>query len=587
MPLDAICLRALVSELNHQLLGARIDKVHQPARDEVIISLRHAGGNARLLLSANPARPRLSLTTQSFENPAAPPMFCMLLRKHLSGGKIQSMIQPSMERVVLITIEAMDELGEYKEKRLIIETMGRHSNLILTDSENRIIDCLRRVDMEMSQSRQVLPGLFYRLPPPQKKQNPLMSTSEERQAAFAAAPPEKQLSQWLLDTYLGLSPLLCRELSYKVAGDTEARILHVSEDMFLSRFTQFLEDVNASRFTPFMLLQQGRPVDFSCFPIQQYGSSMEYQQMDSFSQLLDAFYALRETKERIALRGQDLKKTVTSARDRIARRLALQQKELAQAENRDMLREYGDLVTSNLHQMRKGMTVLQTVNYYDPAGAVVSIALDPLLTPQQNAARYYKKYQKAKNAAHYLTEQISQGQQELQYVDSVLDALSKAEREQDLLEIRQELLDNGYLNRRSHSRKEKRLSPSRPMEFRSTSGLSILVGKNNMQNDALTLKTALKSDLWLHVQKMPGSHVILRCEGQTPDAQSIFEAASLAAYYSSGREGQNVPVDYTQVRYVKKPSGARPGMVVYTPYQTAYVTPDETLPKRLLLSPEK
>lgn len=583
MPLDAICLTALVSELRDAVVGARIDKIHQPERDEILLALRSpTQGNVRLLLTANPAHPRLQLTRAGRENPAAPPMFCMLLRKHLSGGRILSLLQPPMERVVDLELEALDELGTRVIRHLVLEAMGRHSNLILTDQEGRIVDCLRRVDADMSARRQVLPGLFYRLPPAQDKRDPLSTGQEELAALLQQAPEEKKAADWLLDTFGGVSPLIARELAFRAAGDVDARLCQPGcVSGLMAAFDGLTTTVKEKNFAPYLLLKGDKPSDFSFQPILQYGPSAELRREESFSQLLDDFYAARETAERVRQRGQDLIRAVTNARDRTARKLQNQARELAATADRERWRQLGDLLTSSLHLLRRGMTTFRTVDYYDPEGAEVDIRLDPLLTPQQNAARYYRDYNKAKNAEHYLTEQIEKGRRELDYLESVLEAVSRAEGERDLQEIRQELTDTGYLKKSRSGKKPEKRQVSKPMEFRSTAGLRISVGRNNTQNDQLTLKTAFKSDLWLHTQKIHGSHVILWTEGREPDKQSVTEAAILAAYYSQAREGKNVPVDYTPVKYVKKPSGGRPGMVIYETYSTAYVTPDGELARRL------
>ncbi len=581
MPLDAVCLRGIVCELSQQILEAKIDKIYQPSREEVVLLLRNKRENSRLLLSSNPARPRLQMTKMEMENPKTPPMFCMLLRKHLLGGRISNLVQPPMERVVTITVEAMDEMGEHQEKHLILEAMGRHSNLILVDADGRIIDCLRRVDMEMSPKRQVLPGLYYCLPPSQGKKNPLMMTEEERKEVLLQASPEKKVVELLLSSFAGLSPLLCREVAYQAGGDTEIRLCQVDIERVSSVLANLLHWVEQGAFSPYMLCLHGQPKDFTCFPIRQYEGYLTLQKMFSFSELLDAFYALRESRERIAAKSSDLRRSTVSAKERALRKIAIQKKELKDALEGDTFRIWGDLITSHLYQMKKGMASVTVVNYYEENQPEITIPLDPLLTPQQNAARYYKRYQKAKTAVQVLTEQIKRGESDIVYLDSVLEALSKAEREQDLQEIRNELQDGGYIKSRGKPSKGKKQLPARPLTFRSSSGISILVGKNNTQNDQLTLKTAFKSDWWFHVQKRPGSHVILQCEGMQPDEKSMLEAAQLAAYFSSARESDHVPVDYTQVRYVKKPNGARPGMVIYETYRTMNVTPDQALVETL------
>ena len=584
MPLDALCLSGVVHELKNALSGAKIDKIYQPGRDEVVLALRAPAGNVKLLLSANPSHPRAHLTQISRENPDKPPMFCMLLRKHLSGARLLELVQPPMERVVDLRLEALDELGDRVERRLVLEAMGRHSNLILLDGEGRIMDCLRRVDSDMSARRQVLPGLFYRLPPAQEKLAPSSLDRAALESALAAAPEESQADKWLLDTFGGLSPLICRELAFRAGGATDARLHQMGEggrSRLLDELEGLLRSVQENSFTPVMLEKEGHPSDFTFQPISQYGPAVSCVPFPSFSALLDRFYEQRENQERVHQRGQDLIRSVTNARDRAARKIGLQEQELAATRDRERLRQFGDIITSNLHAMEKGMSRLTAADFYDPECPQIHIPLDPLLTPQQNAAKYYKEYNKAKTAESILTLQLEKGRRDLDYLNSVLEAIALAEGERDLQEIRQELTDTGYLRRPSKARDRGKRVASKPMEFRSSSGLRISVGKNNTQNDLLTTKQAFKSDLWFHTQKIHGSHVILWTEGGQPDLTSIQEAAQLAAWFSQGRASGKVAVDYTPVKYVKKPGGARPGMVVYTTYETAYVAPDGELARRL------
>ena len=584
MPLDALCLSGVVHELQNALSGAKIDKIYQPGRDEVVLALRAPAGNVKLLLSANPSHPRAHLTQISRENPDKPPMFCMLLRKHLAGARLLELVQPPMERVVDLRLEALDELGDRVERRLVLEAMGRHSNLILLDGEGRIMDCLRRVDSDMSARRQVLPGLFYRLPPAQEKLDPSSLDRAALESALAAAPEESQADKWLLDTFGGLSPLICRELAFRAGGATDARLHQMGEggrSRLLDELEGLLRSVQENSFTPVMLEKEGHPSDFTFQPISQYGPAVSCVPFPSFSALLDRFYEQRENQERVRQRGQDLIRSVTNARDRAARKIGLQEQELAATRDRERLRQFGDIITSNLHAMEKGMSRLTAADFYDPECPQIHIPLDPLLTPQQNAAKYYKEYNKAKTAESILTLQLEKGRRDLDYLNSVLEAIALAEGERDLQEIRQEFTDTGYLRRPSKARDRGKRVASKPMEFRSSSGLRISVGKNNTQNDLLTTKQAFKSDLWFHTQKIHGSHVILWTEGGQPDLTSIQEAAQLAAWFSQGRESGKVAVDYTPVKYVKKPGGARPGMVVYTTYETAYVAPDGELARRL------
>ena len=575
MPLDAICLQGVVGELAPQLTGSRIEKIQQPARDQIILLLR---GSHRLFLNAGANQPRIHLTEQLRDNPSQPPMFCMLLRKHLSGGIIESVRQEPLERVVTLTVLSSDEMGERSRFTLVWEGMPRRANLILCDRDGRIIDCLRRVDLEAEQDRQVLPGLFYRLPTRQDKRSPLSVTEEEFAALLGRAAPDAPLDGWLLDTFTAISPLVARELTVRACGSTDAPASQ--GNALWDVFSRWQRDVNENTFTPTLIKRNGSLADFTYGPVTQYGTYAETEVYDSFSHLLDDFYEKREQAERVKQKGRDLLKTATTARDRVRRKLAAQEKELATCLDRDHLRICGELITANLYRMERGQSRLTAQNYYDENCADVDIPLDVRLSPQENAARYFKQYAKAKTAERYLTAQLQRGREELQYLESVLQELAQAESEQDFNDIRTELTDGGYL--RGRGKKQPGFQrASKPREFRSSAGLRILVGRNNRQNDRLTTKDADKRDIWLHTQKIHGSHVILCTGGTEPDEQSLMEAASLAAYFSQAQGSTKVPVDYTPVKFVKKPAGAKPGMVVYTTYQTMLADPDEELVKRL------
>ena len=575
MPLDAICLQGVVGELAPQLTGSRIEKIQQPARDQIILLLR---GSRRLFLNAGANQPRIHLTEQLRDNPSQPPMFCMLLRKHLSGGIIESIRQESLERVVTLTVLASDEMGERSRFTLVWEGMPRRANLILCDRDGRIIDCLRRVDLEAEQDRQVLPGLFYRLPTRQDKRSPLSVTEEEFAALLGRAAPDAPLDGWLLDTFTAISPLVARELTVRACGSTDAPVSQ--GNALWDVFSRWQQSVNENTFTPTLIKRNGSLADFTYGPVTQYGTYAETEIYDSFSHLLDDFYEKREQAERVKQKGRDLLKTATTARDRVRRKLAAQEKELAACLDRDHLRICGELITANLYCMERGQSRLTAQNYYDENCADVDIPLDVRLSPQENAARYFKQYAKAKTAEKYLTAQLQRGREELQYLESVLQELAQAESEQDFNDIRTELTDGGYL--RGRGKKQPGFQrASKPREFRSSAGLRIVVGRNNRQNDRLTTKDADKRDIWLHTQKIHGSHVILCTGGAEPDEQSLMEAASLAAYFSQAQGSTKVPVDYTPVKFVKKPAGAKPGMVVYTTYQTMLADPDEELVKRL------
>ena len=575
MPFDAIFLSAVCDELRQELIGARVEKIQQPARDMVVLQLR---GKARLLLSASGNRPRFHVTQASYENPAQPPMFCMLLRKHLAGGRIAAIEQPPAERSVELTLDCTDEMGTPCQKRLILELMGRNSNLILTDGENRILDCMRRVDFEMSEQRQVLPGLFYHRPPRQEgKLTPqeLTKPALERLLAQTAAPVH--LDRWIVDHVAGISPLIARELAFDFCGETDADVLTLDRARLAEALTQ--PSLLQAR-QPTLLLCGGRPKDFTYCPIRQYSAYMTARTMPSFSALLDAFYTETEQRERMLQKSQSLRRTVTNLLERTRRKLAAQRKEREASLDRETLRRRGDIVTANLHAMTRGMTVLRAEDFYQEDMPEIEIPLRPELSPQQNAARFYKEYNKAKHAEKILAEQIARGEIEEEYLGAELDELNRAESERDLAEIRAELEAGGYV-RSADRRRQQKQPASRPMRFRSSDGFEILVGRNNRQNDQLSLKTARRDDLWLHIQKFHGTHVIICCAGAPVPDGTITEAAMLAAWYSQAREGQNVPVDVTQVRNLRKPNGAKPGMVVYDRYRTVIVTPDAALCERL------
>ena len=575
MPLDAICLRALTAELQQSLAGARIDKVQQPARDQIVLLLR---GNLRLLISANPNQPRLQLTEELRENPAEPPMFCMLLRKHLVGGRIVEIAQPGLERIVTITVKCTNELGEAGVKKLVLEAMGRRSNLLLLDEVGRILECLRRVEFEVSGARALLPGLFYQLPAGLDKVSLL--EDEEQLLAPLQSVQEGSVERFLTDRYLGISPLIARELAFAATGESDARLELLGEEKIARIGEEIVKlsiCVKQNSFAPYMLLRDGKPADFTYRSVAQYGTETEVVPFDSFSGLLDRFYSERERLEVAARRSQELRKAVTTARERMVRKLALLEREYAATQERDQLRLYGELITANMHRMERGAARLVADNYYD--GSVVEIPLDPLLTPQQNAAKYYKRYNKAKTAEFHLRDQMEKTITERDYLESVLQEIALGRSEAEFGEIRRELQATGYLRRSGKEKKEK-IKNLAPRTFRTSGGYRVYVGRSNIQNDELVRK-ADKRDLWLHTQKIHGSHVVVATGGEVLPREDLEEAAKLAAWFSQAQESANVPVDYTPVKAVKKPAGARPGMVVYESYRTVYVTPDAALAEKL------
>ena len=571
MPLDAICLSALTAELREKLDGAKIDKVQQPERDMLILSLRGRSGNFRLLLAAGAGNARVHITGESMENPAEPPMFCMLLRKHLVGARIASLEQPDHERMLALELDTRDEMGDLSRKKLVVEMIGRSANVILVGADGRIIDCMRRMDFAGDAERRLLPGMIYRLPPKQNKTDFFSSDSEIRRALIAGADREMPVDKWLLDSFSGLSPLICREMAFRCGG---------SFDTLPEQLDALHDTVIAGDFTPYMLLDGDKPRDFSFMPTRQYGDSMKGESFDSFSALLDAFYARRDRAERQRRRSHELSRSIKTLRDRLVRKLAGQTEELQRTTGRDEIRKNAELITANMYRLKKGDRELLCEDYYQPECPEVKIPLDPLKTPQQNAAAMYKEYNKLKAAEEHLTVLIDQGEKQLDYLNSVLEELSRAETEKDISDIRRELMETGYM-KKARGAKPERIKAQAPLRFVSDDGLEILIGRSNTQNDELTTKLARRTDYWLHTQKVHGSHVIVRCDGLEPPERTLEQAASLAVYYSQGRDSGKVPVDYTMVRFVRKPSGAMPGKVIYTDYKTLLAESDEDLAHRL------
>ena len=571
MPLDAICLSALTAELREKLDGAKIDKVQQPERDMLILSLRGRSANFRLLLAAGAGNARVHITGESMENPAEPPMFCMLLRKHLVGARIASLEQPDHERMLALELDTRDEMGDLSRKKLVVEMIGRSANVILVGADGRIIDCMRRMDFAGDAERRLLPGMIYRLPPKQNKTDFFSSDSEIRRALITGADREMPVDKWLLDSFSGLSPLICREMAFRCGG---------SFDTLPEQLDALHDTVIAGDFTPYMLLDGDKPRDFSFMPIRQYGDSMKGESFDSFSALLDAFYARRDRAERQRRRSHELSRSIKTLRDRLVRKLAGQTEELQRTTGRDEIRKNAELITANMYRLKKGDRELLCEDYYQPECPEVKIPLDPLKTPQQNAAAMYKEYNKLKAAEEHLTVLIDQGEKQLDYLNSVLEELSRAETEKDISDIRRELMETGYM-KKARGAKPERIKAQAPLRFVSDDGLEILIGRSNTQNDELTTKLARRTDYWLHTQKVHGSHVIVRCDGLEPPETTLEQAASLAVYYSQGRDSGKVPVDYTMVRFVRKPSGAMPGKVIYTDYKTLLAESDENLAHRL------
>ena len=571
MPLDAVTIGALTRELNDRIAGGKIDKVQQPERDMLIVSLRAKGKNLRLLMAAGTGNARVHITTGSFENPAEPPMFCMLMRKHLIGARIISVEQPKLERMIIITLDTHDELGYNSVKKLVIELIGRSSNVILVGDDGRIIDCMRRMDFAGDALRRLLPGMIYRLPPEQNKLSFFECGSEMRKNAILNFDSDVPADKALMNCFSGLSPLVARELAYR-SGNDPVNLIDAADAL--------AETVTAGETEPWMISIDGAPRDFSFMAIQQYGSSAQLERFDSFSEMLDAFYLARDRAEQQRRRSHDLTKTVRTIRDRQSRKLAAQHEELKRTEGREEIRHQAELVTANIYRLKRGDRSFECEDYYQPDCPKIVIPLDPLKTPQQNSAALFKEYNKLKAAQQHLSVLIEEGERQLDYLNSVIDELERAESDRDISDIRRELIDTGYI-RRVRGGKPERVKAQAPLKFVSDDDFEILVGRSNAQNDELTTKLARRTDIWLHTQKVHGSHVIIRCDGLEPPERTIEQAAILAAYYSQGRDAGNIPVDYTMVKNVRKPSGSLPGKVIYTEYKTLIIRADEVLVERL------
>ena len=570
MAFDAFVLSAVLEEIRKKAIGSRIEKIHQPSRDTVILLLKCTDSRQKLLFGMNPTAPRLHLTAASPENPAEPPMFCMLLRKHLSGARLVDISQVPMERCAEFTFDCIDEMGDPVQKKLIAELMGKTCNLYLLGPDGRMIDCLRRIGLDETAKRPALPGMYYQLPEPIQKENPAEFTDF---ATLLAENGADLLSDRLMDSLGGLSPLVCREAALFAAGDVDARISGLNIPAVGQQLALFFQQHLTSPAPYLYCAPDGTPKQFAFCPIRQYGG---YTQADSFAQLLDHFYTVRDRKDAMRQKSQSVRKAVQNLCQRLTKKLAIQEKECLEAMDRERLRQLGDILTANLHRIEKGQTKVSVQDFYDENMGEIEISLSPILSPQQNAAKFYKDYARMKTAEKELTRQIALGQQELQYLQSVLEELNRAQTDAELEEIRQELQAGGYLKLDTGKRRMKPVKTA-PMRFESTDGFSIYVGRNNRQNDELTFKLAQKNDIFLHASKVHGSHVIISCKGVTPPDDTITQAAQLAAYYAETSSGQNVSVDVVPVKLVKKTPDRKPGMVIYHSHRTIVVNPYGTI----------
>ena len=581
MALDGAFLYAVKSETEF-LKGSRVEKVYQPSRDEIIIGLRTRQGAYRLLISANANNSRVHITKISVDNPKTPPMFCMLLRKHIGGGKLIDIRQDGLERILYLDFECVNELGDVVTITLACEIMGRCSNLVVINQEGKIIDSIKRVDPEMSRERIILPNTCYQLPPREERLNFLEADKITIANRIKSTEPA-ELSKALIKVFEGISPILAREWAYYTSKGEYLKSSDITPE-HINRLMLKIEkcrDMLLNRKCCFTVVRDNDGIlkDFSFINIQQYGNLMQTCEYNSASELLDAFYAQRDLAVRMKQRANDLFKLLVNLNERISRRIAVQSEELEQCGKRDIYKLYGDLLSAEIYKIHKGDTVLVTNNFYDENYPEIEIKLDAMKTPSQNIQHYYNEYKKSATAEKKLAEQIEKGKEELQYIDSVFDALTRATTENEITQLRLELSEQGYI--KSSFRKGKPEKSLPPVEYKSSDGFTILVGRNNIQNDKLSLKLAEKSDIWLHTQLITGSHVLILTDGETPPDKTVEEACIIASVNSRGKDSNLVPVDYCLAKYVKKPSGAKPGKVIFTNYKTAFVKPDSELAERL------
>ncbi len=583
MSLDGAYLSLIKQELlNKGLIGSRVDKIHQPARDELVITLRGFKGGVRIAMSANPSAARVCVTEGAADNPQSPPMFCMLLRKHLSGGRLLDISQEGLERVLSFDFECVNEIGDIVRNRLSVELLGRCSNIILLTEKNgewRVVDSIKRIGDDVSAIRRILPGILYE-PPPKENRLDLRFCGIEEAVERLLQFPEQKLEKCLIKAFEGVSPILCREWAFYTARDIDAPCKCLEDKDRRERFSFFLNKIkniltdtenNGARYSV-IYEKGGKPVDFSFIAAEQYGAGVVLKEFPSPSALLDSFFSGRANAERMKQRSGDLLKSILAVYNRTAKKLELQKGELAACSEREVFRVKGDLLSANIYRMEKGMNEIVVDNYL--TGEQETIKLDVRLTPSQNAQKYYGEYRKLDTAEKMLTQLIEREKQELVYLDSVFDSAARAQTDAELQEIRLELSQSGYLKKGKNRTNEKAVKPLQPLKFKSKDGFEIWAGRNNLQNDKLTLKTAKGDDLWLHTKDIPGSHVIVFANGREIPDSTILEAAKIAASNSKAKGGTKIPVDYTKVRYVKKPNGAKPGMVIFTNNKTVLVDGD-------------
>lgn len=579
MSLDGIVTRSIVHELKNKISEGKIDKVYQPENDEILLNIRAKGNNVKLLISASSNNPRMHLTTQTKSNPMNPPMFCMLLRKHLQGGRITDIRQSAMDRIINIDIQSFDELGVLITRSLVIEIMGRHSNIILIEKEtNKILDSIKRVTPDISSVRQVFPGILYEDAPSQDKLNPLLIDKDTFLNKLNESNEGISVYKFIYTSYMGISPLIAREICYNGKIDESTKIGALSDeitDSLFNAFSQLMEEIKCNHYTPTMILNESenKVIAFSAININQYDDYTK-KHFDSPSKVLEEYFETKDRLDRIKQKSSSLKKLISTKLDRAKNKMSKQKEELLTAEKREKHKIYGDLITANIYRIEEGQESIEVDNFYSEANEKIKIKLDPRLGPSQNAQKYYKRYAKLKNAFEFVSKEILSTEDEIKYLEHILVSIDNCTNVKELEEIREELIDEGFIKKGLKKKnKKKKKTLSEPRHYISSDNYDMYVGKNNRQNDYLTMKFASKDDIWFHTKDIPGSHVIIKTKGEEVPAPTIEEAAILAAYYSKGKMSSNVPVDYTERRNVRKPNGAKLGMVIYENNNTIYVTP--------------
>lgn len=582
MALDGAFLYAVRQELK-TLIGGRVDKIYQPSREEIIISFRTFQGAFRLLISASASSARVHITTAQVDNPMSPPMFCMLLRKHLGGGKLADIRQDGLERILFLDFNCTNELSDPVTITLACEIMGKYSNLIIMNEDGRILDSIKRVDEDMSRARLVLPGMTYEMPPRDNRISFVDSNEEQIRTAIKNMKPV-ELSKGLISAFEGVSPVLSREWAHYATRGREMRCDALdanTADRLAFAIMQSKESLlNNKNCYTVVSDKDGLLKDFSFTRLSQYGTLMVTKELDSASGLLDYFYAQRDKVVRLKQRANDLFRFLLNTSERITKRLANQREELKECSKKDEMKLRGDILSANIYRLKKGDEYVELENFYDENCPIIDIKLDIMLNPAQNAQKYYLNYRKSVTAEKKLAEQLKLGEEELEYIDSVFDALTRAESENDVNELRMELAEQGYI--RAVRLKGKPPKGLPPYEYVSSDGFTIFAGRNNKQNDKLTMKTAAKTDIWLHTHNIAGAHVIIATDGETPPDSTIEEAALIAAVNSKAKDSAQVPVDYCLNKFVKKPAGAKPGMVIFSNNKTLYVKPDAEVMEKLL-----